>query len=189
MRKKYAAITAIAWYCYFGSHSIVASFKATARRHGCDKISLSAHARGCGVLLNQKILRKKIIECRGDVHAALDLLGSAYPHFRVNDLDASTSLIDSLIVDESHEAYESAGTEVVVDGKCIAATMEVLRRSNRVDLALKLLRLAAFYTARNRSYNRSGKQDDGQMRRIYKSVISLLGDNTDDGANKSELIL
>lgn len=183
MRKKYAAAIAC---CYFSSHSIATCFTASARRPRCDKTSLSARA-------HTQILRKKIIKCN-DVPAALDLLGSAYPHFRVNDVSTPKNLIDSLIVDESPqhaEAYASAGTEVVVDGECIVATMEVLRRSgssSRVYLALKLLRLSVLYSARNRNYQ-SGIQDDGQIRRIYKSVISLLGDNTDDGAKKSELIL
>jgi len=190
MRKKHAAAIYYVCCCYFISQSIVAACF-TARRPDYDKSSLSAQAQSQrSLLLNQRILPNKILKCR-DVPAALDLLGSAYPHFRVNDISTpKKNLIDALIDDESHaEAYASAGTEaVVVDGKCIAATMEVLRRANRVDLALKLLRLSVIYSARNRNYQ-SGEQDDGQIRRIYKTVISLLGDNTDDGVNKSELIV
>lgn len=209
--------------CTTRTTSPIVLMESNATRHGSQHDITSIHynddieRRKIKLRLNQRTLPKQILHCRDNVQNAIGLLVDAYPHLSSlleQNIDRNSVVGD----DTKHWSYESIldilqaqkhqhnitkknGAQnmkedydiCIIDGKSIVATMEVLRKTNNVIVALHLLRLSVEAVQHNQVYRKDvydkimGKHDDvnkqlkeddrdkNELRRIYKAVISLLG--------------
>lgn len=94
---------------------------------------------------------------------------------------------------------------LIIDGKSIVAAMEVLRKARDVPAAVRLLGSSAEAASRNRRLRRElarvggnerllsleDDNDKNELRRVYKSSISLLGSvgQRREGSNPARLVL
>ena len=137
--------------------------------------------------LNQRRLPKEILSCRTDTQKALNKLEAAYPHLQVPhkliEVDDADCSYDSLLRILNYEECNSDKHDDIhiVDGKTIVATLEILRKVYNAPAAaaLELLRLTVDAVQHNQEVPHIDegilRDDKNELRRVYKSVVSLLG--------------
>ncbi|KAL7516779.1 hypothetical protein ACHAWX_001757 [Stephanocyclus meneghinianus] len=160
-------------------------------------------------LLKQRMLSRELSRCRNDRKRALHLLGECYPHLScipqvvVDAIDQHESalsyegLLKILYEVSPIQSFMNNDEVLIIDGRSITTTMEVIRKGKNVaPAALHLLKLSVDGVLCNRQIrgrstvtpehdpsSDNGKNpacvensnDINELRQIYKAAISLLG--------------
>lgn len=133
--------------------------------------------------LNQRKLTREMKKLRGGSSSrkALDALAATYPHLTISSNETS------MMCDESEWSYSrllnilyqgtnmcDAGLPLVIDGKSISMTIEVLCKANNISAATLLLKRSVDGVLYNRQLNYH-TDDNNELCTVYKAVLSMLG--------------
>lgn len=140
--------------------------------------------------LNQRKLTREMKKLRGggsSSRKALDALGATYPHLTISTNETTmmcdesewsySHLLNILYQDTNTLVLSDAGLPLVIDGKSISMTIEVLCKANNISAATLLLRKSVDGVLYNRQL-RNGKYhtgDNNELCTVYKAVLSMLG--------------
>ena len=138
--------------------------------------------------LNQRKLTREMKKLRGDSSSrkALDALGATYPHLTITTNETSmmrdesewsySRLLNILYQDTNSLVLSDAGPPLVIDGKSISMTIEVLCKANNISAATFLLKRSVDGVLYNRQlHGKNHTGDNNELCTVYKAVLAMLG--------------
>lgn len=140
--------------------------------------------------LNQRKLTREMKKLRGGSSSrkALDALGATYPHLTISSNETSmmcdesewsySRLLNILYQDTNSPILSDAGLPLVIDGKSISMTIEVLcKASNNISAATLLLKRSVDGVLYNRQLrnDKYHTDDNNELCIVYKALLSMLG--------------
>ena len=144
--------------------------------------------------LKQRTLVREMKQNRYDSQKALELLGAAYPHLAIppnqmhtnDEIEWSYEQLIDILYRDNGILSDTELLPVVIDGKSISMTIEVLCRTRNVYAAMMLLKRSVDAVIYNRKLREKyenhtsvfwhdEESDNNELTTVYKSILSMLG--------------